>query len=102
MTRYESKTVEQFKVGDRIRVHGWDGWVVEVDHRTVPADKDGYTTFNPKDIAQNVPCTYLRVRFDEPEKVGYQYDNDWYVGKDGVVAYGFGVETLQAGFGLLC
>lgn len=101
MTRFESRTVEQFKVGDRIRVCGWEGWVAEVEHKLVPADKDGYCTTNPKDIAIEVPCTYLRVNFDEPAKVGYQYEGGWYGGKDGVVAYGYGVETLQAGFGIL-
>lgn len=101
MTRYESKTVEQFKVGDRIRVYGWEGWVAEVDHKMVTADKDGNCTTNPKYIATEVPCTYLRVRFDEPAKIGYQYEGGWYGGKDGVVAYGYGVETLPAGFGLL-
>lgn len=101
MTRFESRTVEQFKVGDRIRVCGWECWVAEVEHKLVPADKDGYCTTNPKGIAIEVPCTYLRVNFDEPAKVGYQYEGGWYGGKDGVVAYGYGVETLQAGFGIL-
>lgn len=91
MTRYQSKTVEQFKVGDRIRAYGWEGRVAEVNHCMVTADKDGNCTTNPNYIAMEVPCTYLRVMFDEPAKVGYQYENDWYGGKDGVVAYGFGI-----------
>ena len=72
MAKWESKTVEQFKVGDRIRLYGWEGVVSEIDHQMVPADKDGYCTTNPKYIATEVPCTYLRVNFDEPAKVGYQ------------------------------
>lgn len=101
MTRYESRTVERFNVGDRIRVCGFEGWVAEVDHQTRDADKDGCCTNNPKFIAMQVPCTYLRVNFDEPAKVGYQYENGWYGGKDGVAAYDYGVERLQAGCGIL-
>lgn len=101
MTKWESKTVEQFKVGDRIRVQGFEGWVREIDHKMVTADKDGYTTTNPKFIAQEIPCTYLRVNFDEPAEIGYQYEGGWYGGKDGVVAYGYGREVLPAGYGLL-
>lgn len=101
MTRYESKTVENFKVGDRIRLYGFEGWVAEVDHQLRDADKDGYCTSDPQRIAMHVPCTYLRVNFDEPAKVGYQYEGGWYGGKDGVVAYGYGTETLQAGNGIL-
>ena len=89
---YISKTVEQFEVGDHIRLYGWDGVVIEIDHRMVAADKNGYCTSNPKYIAMRVPCTYLLVRFDEPEKVGYQYENDWYGGKNGVVAYEYKVQ----------
>ena len=89
MAKWESKTVEQFKVGDRIRLYGWEGVVVEIDHQIRTADKDGYCTTNPKYIAMEVPCTYLRVNFDEPAKVGYQYEGGWYGGKDGVVAHGY-------------
>ena len=97
MTKWESKTVEQFKVGDRIRVHGFDGWVAEVSHETRYETnwKTGERT-NPQE------CTYVRVNFDEPKKVGYQYEGGWYGGLDGVVAYGFGREVLPAGFGILC
>ena len=87
MANWESKTVEQFKVGDRIRLYGWEGVVAEVNHHMSPADKDGYCTNNPKYIAMEVPCTYLRVNFVEPAKVGYQYEGGWYGGKDGVVAH---------------
>lgn len=90
MSKFESKTVEQFKVGDRIRLYGWEGVVSDIKHCMVTADKDGCCTTNPKLIAMEVPCTYLMVNFDEPSKVGYQYEGDWYGGKDGVVAYGCG------------
>ena len=92
MERFESKTFEQFKVGDRIRLYGWEGHVVEILHNMVTADKDGCCTTNPKYIAMEVPCTYLRVKFDEPAKVGYQYEDDWYGGRDGFVAYGCGIQ----------
>ena len=94
MIKWTSKTVDQFKTGDRINLYGWPGWVAEVNHVMVSADKDGYCTTNPKYIAKEVPCTYLRVRFDEPSKVGYQYEGGWYGGLDGIVAYGYGTETL--------
>lgn len=101
MTRFESRTVEQFKVGDRIRVYGWEGWVAEVDHQMATADENGCRTTNPELIAKEIPCTYIRVNFDKPEEIGYQYENKWYGGADGVVAYGYGTERLQAGYGIL-
>lgn len=101
MTKWESKTVEKFKVGDRIRIYGWEGWVAEVNHCMVSADKYGCCTTNPKYIVTEVPCTYIRINFDEPAKVGYQYENGWYGGKDGIVSYGYGTETLEAGYGIL-
>lgn len=88
MGNYISKTVEQFKIGDGIRLYGWEGTVTDINHCMSTADKDGYCTTNPKYIAITVPCTYLKVSFNEPSKVGYQYDGGWYGGKDGVVAYG--------------
>lgn len=101
MTTWTSRTVDQFRPGDRIRVHGWEGRVSEVEHVMMTADKDGYHTTNPKYIEKEVACTYLRVRFDEPEKIGAQYDGGWYGGLDGVVAYGYGSETPQAGNGIM-
>ena len=102
MTKWESKTVEQFKVGDRIRLYGWPGWVRKVEHVMVDADENGDCTSNPKYITQKVPCTYVTVNFDEPSKVGYQYEGGTFGGKDGVVAYEYGTEILPAGFGILC
>lgn len=87
MSKWESRTVDQFKVGDHIRLYGWEGRVMEINHQMVTADKNGYCTNNPKNIAMEVPCTYLRVCFDNPKEVGYQYENGWYGGKDGVVAH---------------
>ena len=84
MVNWISKTVEQFKVGDLVRVHGWEGTVAEVDHitRYDVNVKTGEKT-NPQ------AYTYLRVNFKEPAKVGYQYENEWYGGLDGVVGYGY-------------
>ena len=89
MSKWVSKSVDQFKPGDRIRVYGWEGRVSEVSHVMVSTDMDWYCTTNPQYIAKEVPCTYLRVRFDHPEEIGSQYDGGWYGGLDGVVAYGY-------------
>jgi len=67
------KAVNEFKVGDGISLYGWTGTVVEIDKQ----ERDGH------------PCTYLKVEFDEPDEVGYQYHGGWYGGLDGVVAYGY-------------
>lgn len=75
-----SKTVEQYEIGDGIVLYGWSGTVAEIDHQ----ERDGK------------PCTYIRVMFDEPDEVGYQYEGEWYGGTDGVVAYGyFNREEIQ-------
>ena len=92
MARFESRTVERFKVGDRVRIYGFEGRVSEINRQLVDADENGCCTNDPKRIAMQVPCTYLRVNFDEPAKVGYQYEGGWYGGKDGVVAYGLLVD----------
>ena len=65
--------VNEFKVGDKIRIYGWTGKVAEIDHE----NRNG------------TPCTYLRVNFDNPAEVGYQYEGGWFGGSDGVVAYGY-------------
>ena len=92
MARFESRTVERFKVGDRVRIYGFEGRIAEINRQLVDADENGCCTNDPKRIAMQVPCTYLRVNFDEPAKVGYQYEDGWYGGKDGVVAYGLWVD----------
>lgn len=69
----EGRLVSQFKVGDGIRILGWTGTVMKIDKQK----RDGR------------PCTYLRVAFDEPEEIGYQYHNGWYGGVDELVAYGY-------------
>lgn len=66
--------VNEFKIGDKIRIYGWTGTVTDIDH--VIKHDDG------------AHCTYLKVDFDEPEVVGYQYHGGWFGGKDDVVAYG--------------
>lgn len=68
-----SKKVNEFKVGDGIMVYGWTGTVTEINHET--RDKQ--------------PCTYLKVNFDNPEEIGYQYEGGWYGGLDVVVGYGY-------------
>ena len=65
--------VNEFKVGDRISLYGWPGKVAEITH----INREG------------TPCTYLRVNFDNPTEVGYQYEGGWYGGADNVVAYGY-------------
>lgn len=65
-------TVEKFKVGDGIILYGWKGTVAEIDHQKRKVGD----------------CTYLRVKFDDPASVGYQYENGWYGGLNGAVAYG--------------
>lgn len=79
----KSKTVNEFKIGDGIQIYGWTGTVTDVDHQM----RD---TFNDKhEITGQQPCTYLKVSFDNPEEVGYQYEGGWYGGSDDVVAYGY-------------
>ena len=78
------KTVEQFKVGDGIRLYGFDGTVVAIDHQV----RDEIGLYGDK-TGNKVDCTYLQVNFDDPATVGSQYNNGWYGGLNGVVAYGF-------------
>lgn len=65
--------VNHFKVGDKINLYGFVGTVAEVSHK----------------MCDQTPCTYLRVQFDDPKTVGYQYENAWYGGSDDIVAYGY-------------
>jgi hypothetical protein len=69
-----TKLVNEFKKGDNIVLYGWRGKVVDVDH--IISQRSGR------------PCTYLQVEFEEPQKVGYQYEGGWYGGADNIVAYG--------------
>lgn len=69
-----SKFVNEFKIDDNIIVYGWTGTVKDIDHRISSYD--------------GAPCTYLQVSFDNPREVGFQYQNGWYGGTDGVVSYG--------------
>lgn len=71
---YLSKLVEKFKVGDKILIYGWSGTVADINH-IIASDGDH--------------CTYLKVNFDSPREVGYQYEGKWYGGKDGMVSYGY-------------
>lgn len=66
--------VNEFKKGDNIIVYGWKGKVIDIDHKI--------SSYN------GLPCTYLQVKFNEPEKVGYQYNLGWFGGNDNEVTYG--------------
>lgn len=65
--------VNKFKIGDRIVLYGWRGTVIAI--RT--------------EVREYGQCTYLQVAFDEPDKVGQQYNNGWYGGLNDFVAYGY-------------
>lgn len=69
------KFVEEFKIGDGIELYGWTGTVAKVDHII--------------SVDSGKPCTYLTVNFDDPKKVGYQYEGGEYGGRDGMVGYGY-------------
>ena len=68
-----AKFVNEFKVGDGINIRGYEGKVIEIAH----------------EIRETTPCTYLRVSFNDPKYVGYQYEGGWYGGTDNSVCYGF-------------
>ena len=72
----KGKYVNEFQVGDGISLYGYEGVVSEVDHK----------------IIDETPCTYLKVNFNDPKNVGYQYEGGWYGGSDNRVAYGY-IET---------
>ena len=71
----KSLFVNEFKIGDKIIVHGWAGTVSAIDHTI--------SHYNGE------PCTYLTVNFDEPEKIGYQYEGGTFGGTDNIVSYGY-------------
>lgn len=69
----ESKRVNEFKAGDKIRVQGYDGIVLEV----AAEDRDG------------IACTYLKVKFnDDCDIANTAYDCGWYGGSNSAVSYG--------------
>ena len=65
--------VNKFNVGDGIVLYGWKGIVIDKDTQIRDGDR----------------CTYLKVSFNDPKEVGYQYEGGWYGGKNDVVAYGY-------------
>lgn len=73
----KSKFVNEFIVGDRITIYGFIGKVVEICH----------------EMRGEVACTYLKVAFDDPSTVGYQYEGRWYGGTNDLVSYGYILET---------
>lgn len=60
MTRLER--AQMVKVGDRVSVHGYRGVVKDVN-RLNHEGRD---------------CTYIKVSFDNPKEIGYQYEGGWY------------------------
>lgn len=70
----KSKFVNEFCVGDGISILGWHGTVTDVHHWK---STDGR------------PGTYVTVHFDDPKKIGYQYEGGDYGGLDNVVSYGY-------------
>ena len=86
----ESKFVNEFKVGDGIRLYGFEGTVTKVDHMIIYVDECGAKR-DPMFFPDTTPiaCTYLTVNFDHPEVVGYQYEGATYGGLNNVVAYGY-------------
>ena len=69
-----SKTVEQFKIGDKISIYGYVGIVVDKE----PEIRDG------------VKCTYLKVNFDNNNELAKTaYNGGWYGGNNEIVAYGY-------------
>ena len=79
----ESKTVNEFKIGDGIQIYGWTGTVADIQNELREVFND------LREVIGYQPCTYLKVNFDNPEKVGYQYEGGWYGGSNDVVAYGY-------------
>ncbi len=71
------KKMKEFNVGDGIIVQGWSGTVTGIERFTHVCGSERF------------PCTSIRVAFDEPEKIGYQYNNEWYGGHDEVAVYGY-------------
>lgn len=50
------------KIGDKVSVHGFHGVVKDVNR----INHDGKN------------CTYIKVSFDNPKEIGYQYEGGWY------------------------
>ena len=87
MGKWISKKVDEFKVGDRIRLYGFEGVVTEV----VPETRYDFD-WNTGEKSNFKDCTYLTVHFDHPEQVGYQYQDGSYGGWNKYVGYGCYVE----------
>ena len=67
------KYVNEFNVGDKICLYGYDGVVLEVVSKLCNEDE----------------CTYLKVKFDNCDIVNTAYDCGWYGGTNNVVSYGY-------------
>lgn len=73
-----SKAVNEFNVGDGIRMYGFTG-IVSDKHEEMRYTENGTPC----------ECTYLKVLFDDPGTVGYQYHGGWYGGRNDLVGYGY-------------
>lgn len=72
------KMVNEFNIGDGICLYGNDG---------VVDDKESMAKIGSDNEYHD--CTYLKVSFNKPQEVGYQYEGGWYGGRDDMVCYGF-------------
>lgn len=53
---------QSVKIGDKVSVHGYRGVVKDINR----LNHDG------------MDCTYIKVSFDNPKEIGYQYEGGWY------------------------
>ena len=54
---------QSVKIGDKVSVHGYKGIVADV---------------NRLNNHEGRACTYIKVKFDNPKEIGYQYEGGWY------------------------
>ena len=53
---------QSVKIGDKVSVHGYKGIVKDVNRLNY----------------EGRACTYIKVKFDNPKEIGYQYEGGWY------------------------
>lgn len=85
MGKWVSKFVNDFQVNDRIRVRGFVGTVTEVFSEERVMERD----YKTGEVLKTASCTYLTVHFDEPEVIGFQYQDGSYGGTNNLVSYGY-------------
>ena len=80
MTRQQTlERAQNVKAGDKVRVHGFDGIVKDVRKTNV----DGRNG------------TYIKVNFEHPEIIGFQYEGGWYGAYDEFLDSSFAVLDAQ-------